>query len=157
MKLVLVRVEYQVNFSEGWTLALLMYTSLTLCIYINHFISKFFFLSENQKLLNLNGVGNSAYHGQVLLFPPTNVADLKNSGIWNSTASVGLVAVKKEGEPCTDWRFLYKDTLSVDSGLLSTLCRQMGFTDFVRGSVTTRSSFEKRNVGLNFSVWDNEM
>ena len=62
------------------------------------------------------------YHIQELLFPLKSVTDVHNIGIWNSTASV---AAKKEGELCTDWRFSYKDTLSVDSGLLGTVCRQM--------------------------------
>jgi len=52
---------------------------------------------------------------------------------------------------------LYKDTPDVDTELLNILCRQMGFTDFVRGSITTRLSFEQKNPGLNFSVWDKEM
>ena len=69
---------------------------------------------------------------------------------------MGLVAVKKEGDGCSDWRFIMKDTYTVDQSVTTTICRQMGFTNVNPGFVMTLSEFEDF-FPFNFSIWNDEM
>ena len=94
----------------------------------------------------------SAYPGEVLLFPP--VSSLSDS--LPTSFSMGLVAVKKRTSGSHVWKFVTKDTPTVSMMLVSTVCRQMGFTHGEPGSVTTlgvaRDLFK-----YNFSFWANTM
>ena len=94
----------------------------------------------------------SAYPGEVLLFPP--VTSLSDSS--PTSYSMGLVAVKKETSGSPTWKFVTKDTPTVSMTLVSTFCRQMGFTHVDPGFVTTLG-VARDLFNYNFSFWENEV
>jgi len=95
---------------------------------------------------------NSVYSGEVLLFPP--VSSLSPSDPYSF--SMGLVAVNERTKEYPILKFVTKDTPTVSMTLVSTFCRQMGFTHVDPGSVTTLRV--ARNLfGYNFSYWKDTM
>ena len=111
-----------------------------------------FFFADSDSKRKAYSQDQSAYPGEVLLFPP--VSSLSDSS--PTSFSMGLVAVKKKTSGSHMWKFVTKDTPTVSMMLVSTFCRQMGFTHVDPGSVTTLG-VARDLFNYNFSLWANTM
>ncbi len=112
-------------------------------------LSSFMFKFAANRAIYTNG-GKKAYPGEVFLFSPISVDER-----GKATPSMGMVAVKKEGD-CHDWRFMTKDTDTVDLSLANTVCRQRGFTGANPSFIFTHEEIEMY-TSYNFSAWDDLM
>lgn len=70
--------------------------------------------------------------------------------------SMGLVAIRKECKDSNMWRFIKKNTDTVSMTVVTTLCRQMGFTHANPGLVITRQEAEEL-YQYDYSYWKNMM